>query len=82
MAQPTQTPQERKTMEQQLLGVVQANNREPGILALRKLLEINQQKQMASLLQCLPADMLEQRATVWATQRLLKLLEDKNVLPS
>jgi hypothetical protein len=82
MAQPTQTPQERKTMEQQLLGVVQANNREPGISALRKLLEINQQKQMASLLQCLPADMLEQRATVWATQRLLKLLEDKNVLPS
>ena len=76
------TPTDRKAEERRLQEIVYNNRLEPGLKALKKLLEDQQQRQMETLLQCLPSEMLEQRALVQATRKLLKLLEEKDVLPS
>jgi hypothetical protein len=45
-------------------------------------LEDQRQRQLKTLLQCLPSEMVEQRALVNATDKLLSLIEEKDVLPS
>jgi hypothetical protein len=45
-------------------------------------LEDQRLRQLKTLLQCLPSEMVEQRALVNATDKLLSLIEEKDVLPS
>ena len=75
-------PAERKAEEQRLREIVYSNRTEPGLKALKKLLEDQRQRQLKALLQCLPSEMVEQRALVNATDKLLGMLEEKDVLPS
>ena len=64
--------QDRRQVEGELLRVVQLNNREAGLRALQKLLELRVGKQVEALLQCQPCDMVERRAEVLVLQKLLK----------
>ena len=73
---------DRKAEERRLREVVYNNRAEPGLKALKKLLEDQRQRQLKTLLQCLPSEMVEQRALVNATDKLLGMLEEKDVLPS
>ena len=75
-------PAERKVEEQRLREIVYSNRTEPGLKALKKLLEDQRQRQLKTLLQCLPSEMVEYRALVNATDKLLSMLEEKDVLPS
>ena len=71
------TPQDRRAEEKRLGEIIYLNRAEPGMVAMRKLLEIQMCKQQETLLVCHADEFSEHRALAVATQKMLRLLTDK-----
>lgn len=65
-------PQDKRKQEADLLQTVQLNRQEPGLQALRRLLELRLAKQDSLLRRCPPADFAREQAIAYVTEQLLR----------